>query len=145
MIEGDIGIKLGDKIPTDWIGWLTYRNKASSLIVCRGRAFAVEKKFGKTAAGPDSSTGAETVLDFYRGYDVNAPQDIDHLLINFGVGAQPRIFIWYGEKIAAYKLIYETCVDEHDTTNIQEAVVQACEWIINRPNHLTLSDWLRSV
>lgn len=149
-IESEIGVSLTGKVPQNWRGWLTYRRKNDALIVCRGRAFA-SGMFGKCKAGFDASGGGDVIADYERHFDVTPSQDIDHLLINFGTGEKTRVFIWYGEGIAAYKLIFESPVEptaessadasvEHQ---LQAAVVEACSWILKRPKHTTLSEYLK--
>lgn len=142
MIESEIGAKLAQRVPDKWRGWLTYRRKQDNLLICRGRAYPVGM-FGKFKAGLDVAGGADAIADYERNFDVTPPQDPDHLLINFGSGDRTRIFIWYGEGIAAYKLIFESAVDPSPEEQVQAAVLQACGWILNRPKHITLDDYLK--
>ncbi|HEY9868034.1 MAG TPA: hypothetical protein V6D08_02400, partial [Candidatus Obscuribacterales bacterium] len=37
FVEKQIGVRLGDPVPRDWRGWLSYRRNRDSLITCRGR------------------------------------------------------------------------------------------------------------
>lgn len=141
-IESEIGVTLAAKVPQNWRGWLTYRRKNDTLLVCRGRAFSVGM-FGKCKAGFDVSGGVDAIADYERNFDVTPPQDIDHLLINFGTGEKTRIFVWYGEGIAAYKLIFETPIEPSPDAALQAAVVEACSWILKRPKHTTLSEYLK--
>src|SRR5437016_5663395 len=79
--ERDVGIVLGGPVPKDWHGWLYYRRGKDALVVCRGRAFA---EGGKFRAGLDVAYGLDTITEYKRGFDVSPPQDLDHLLLNFG-------------------------------------------------------------
>ncbi|HEY9730736.1 MAG TPA: hypothetical protein V6C89_02420 [Drouetiella sp.] len=188
LIESEIGVSLAAKVPQNWRGWLTYRRKNDSLIVCRGRAYQTGM-FGKCKAGFDAGGGGDVIADYERHFDVAPSQDIDHLLINFGMGEKTRVFIWYGEGIAAYKLIFETSIENfsgsagsyldaahdsrtgsplgldagssagpdagspldpdagssgpHAEQEVQAAVVEACSWILKRPKHTTLSEYLK--
>jgi hypothetical protein len=141
-IEAEIGVILAQAVPRDWRGWLTLRRKNDSLLICRGRAFSVGM-FGKFKAGLDVSGGVDSIADYERHFDVTPPQDLDHLLINFGSGEKTRIFMWYGEGIAAYKLIFEKPIEPSPEQELQSAVVEACGWILKRPKHLTLADFLK--
>lgn len=141
-IESEIGVSLAAKVPQNWRGWLTYKRKNDVLIICRGRAFAAGM-FGKCKAGFDASGGGDVIADYERNFDVTPSQDIDHLLINFGKGEKTRIFLWYGEGIAAYKLIFEAAVDPSPDVQLQAAVVEACSWILKRPKQTTLSEYLK--
>ncbi len=141
-IESEVGVSLAHRVPDKWRGWLTFRRKNDCLLVCRGRAFSVGM-FGKCKAGLDVTGGADTIADYERGFDVTPPADPDHLLINFGTGEKTRIFLWYGEGIAAYKLIFEMPVDPSPEQELQAAVVEACGWILKRPKHVTLADYLK--
>jgi hypothetical protein len=141
-IESEIGVTLAAKVPQNWRGWLYYKRKNDVLIICRGRAFP-SGMFGKCKAGFDVSGGADAISDYERHFDVTPSQDIDHLMINFGCGEKTRIFIWYGEGIAAYKLIYEAAVEPTPEAELHAAVVEACKWILKRPKQTTLLDYLK--
>lgn len=141
-IETEIGVSLAAKVPQNWRGWLSYRRESDSLIICRGRAFSAGM-FGKCKAGFDAAGGGDVIADYERNFDVTPSQDIDHLLINFGKGEKTRIFIWYGEGIAAYKLIFESAIDDGTDEQLQAAVVEACGWILKRPKQVTLTEYLK--
>jgi hypothetical protein len=100
--------------------------------------------FGKPRAGLDVPGGVDTITEFQRGFDVSPPQELDHLLINFGgdVGT-PKVFLWYGENIAPYKLIFMADVESDPHHELGEAIVEACTWIMKRPKHQTLNDFLK--
>lgn len=155
-IEGEIGIRLGDKVPKDWRGWLTYKRKGSDhtsrdrlgLIVSRGRACSEGGLFAKWRAGLDVPYGIDTANEYGRGFDVTPPQDLDHLLVNYACGARWKVFLWYGENIAPYKLIYQAEITDETDDDVQqqlkEAVVEACTWILTRPKEVTLNEFLKS-
>lgn len=142
LIEREIGIKLAAPVPQDWRGWLTYRRSKESLIVSRGKAFRESGMFGKWRAGIDVPYGMDTMTEYLRGFDVSPPQDIDHLMINFGSGTSTRVFLWYGENVAPYRLIYEEEVSDDPDDPLKEAVVEACVWILTKPRELTLPEFL---
>src|SRR5687767_8804888 len=77
FVEREVGVRLGDKVPRDWKGWLSYRRDKDSLLVCRGRAFP-GGMFGKDRAGLDVSYGLDTITEYQRGFDVTPPQDLDN-------------------------------------------------------------------
>lgn len=143
--EREVGLRLGDQVPKEWQGWLSYMRNKQSLVICRGRAFKTSA-FGKYRAGLDVPTGMDSITDAERGFDVSPPQDLDHLLINFG---QPdkaaRVFLWYGENIAPYKLIFQADVSDDPHNLLSEAIVEACTWIMKRPKHITLSQFLQTL
>jgi len=141
-VEKEIGLKLAEVAPHDWRGWLTFRNGVDKLIVCRGRAFKEGGMFSKHRAGFDSNTGADSISDHKRGFNVSPPQDIDHLLVNFGCGDSIRVFLWYGENISPYRLIFEQEMVEDPDENLKEAVAEACVWIAKKPKELTLPQYL---
>lgn len=143
FIQNEVLFRLGDKVPKDWRGWLTYRRKNHSLIICRGRAFHEGGLFGTWRVGLDVAYGLDTTSEYLRGFDVSPPQDLDHLLINFGESNNTRVFLWYGENIAAYKLIFEADASESPHEELKEAVAEACVWILTRPKQMTLSDFLK--
>lgn len=143
-VEREIGVKLADKVPKDFRGWITYRRDNDQLIVVRGRAFKEGGLFPKHLAGCDVSFGLDTATEYSRGFDVSTPQDLDHLLVNFGRGKQGavRVFLWYGENIAPYRLIFEEKVLEDPHKQLIEAVIEACVWIMKKPKELTLPQFL---
>lgn len=141
-VEKDIGLKLADNAPSDWRGWLTYRRGKDKVVICRGRAFKESGMFGKHKAGLDVAYGLDTITEYKRGFDVSPPQDLDHLLVNFGCGDSVRVFLWYGENVAAYRLIFEQEMAEDPVENLKEAVAEACGWIVKKPKELTLPEFL---
>jgi hypothetical protein len=142
FIEKQVSVRLSDKVAADWKGWLSYRRGKSSLVICRGRAFRTGM-FGGFRAGCDVSYGCDTATEYQRGFDVSPPPDIDHLMMNFGDSRQPKVFLWYGENIAAYRLIFTADVADDPHHDLSEAVVEACVWIVKRPKHQTLIDFLK--
>lgn len=151
-VEHEIGLHLADVVPGDWRGWLTYRRGSNELIIIRGRAFKENGMFGKVKAGLDFSGGLDSIADYGRQFDVSAPQDLDHLMINFGVvpstnvvdatgGA--RVFLWYGENIAPYRLIFEDEVSSDPEHNLLNAVAEGLSWIVAKPKELTLPQFLK--
>ena len=142
-LEQEVGLKLGDKAPRQWRGWLTYRHDKTSLVICRGRSFSSGFVIEKWRAGLDLPNGADAIADYERGFDVTPPQDLDHLLVNFGSGETTRVFLWYGENIAAYRLIFEASLDDNPEEVLHEAVLEACGWILKRPKHTTLVEFLK--
>lgn len=152
QIEQEIGIRLGDTAPKDWKGWLSYRRKDASdsqggksncgLIILRGRSCTEGGMFAKWKAGLDVPSAVETTTEHKRGFDVTPPQDLDHLLINFGQGKSTRVFLWYGENIAPYQLIFEKDILEDPDDELKEAVTEACIWIMTRPKDMTLKEFL---
>ncbi len=143
-VEKEIGLKLADPAPSDWKGWLTYRRGVDKLIICRGRSFKESGMFGKYRAGLDVPFGLDTLAEYRRGFDVSPPQDLDHLQVNFGCGDSIRVFLWYGENVAAYRLIFEAEMAEDPDEDLKEAVVEACVWIATKPKELTLPEFLRT-
>lgn len=154
-VEQEIGIKLASNVPKDWKGWLTYRRKDASdsqgshtncgLIVIRGRAGADGGIFAKWRAGLDVPMASESISEYKRGFDVSPPQDLDHLLINFGHAKTTRVFLWYGENFAPYRLIFEWDLAEDPEVPLIEAITEACVWIVKRPRDLTLSEYLKTL
>lgn len=144
-VEQQVEVKLAQKVAKDWKGWLSFRrNNKQSLIILRGRAFK-DGLMGATKAGADVPFGLDTVTEYQRGFDVSAPQDLDHLVVNFGNdGKEFRVFLWYGENIAPYKLVFAEDVDTDPHTELSEAIVEACIWIMKRPKHMTLEHFLKS-
>lgn len=144
-VQRGVEIKLGDLVPKDWVGWLSYARNKQSLVISRGRAFKIGGAFGKHRAGLDVPNGADAVADFQRGFDVSPPQDLDHLLLNFGENDNPRAYLWYGQNFAPYKLIYEAEVAAEPHQELSDAIVEACTWIMKRPTHQTLDDFLEDL
>ncbi len=144
-VEQEVEVKLAGKVPKDWKGWLSYRkNKKQALVVLRGRAFK-DGMFGAIKAGADVPFGLDTVTEYQRGFDISPPQDLDHLLVNFGHnGKQFRIFLWYGENIAPYKLVFAADVEDDPHHELSNAVVEACIWILKRPKQMTLEHYLKT-
>ncbi|HEY9712385.1 MAG TPA: hypothetical protein V6C72_02880 [Chroococcales cyanobacterium] len=142
-IEQEIGLKLADKAPHHWKGWLTYRRGKQTLMICRGRAFRLGGLFATERAGFDVPNGMDAITDYQRGFDVTPAQDLDHLMINFGAGEKSRVFLWYGENIATYKLIFEAALTTNPVESVREAVVEACLWILSRPKEKTLLEFLK--
>jgi hypothetical protein len=143
FVENEIGLRLADKVSRDWKGWLSYRRLKNSLIICRGRAFRTGM-FGDFRAGCDVPHGLDSITDYQRHFDVSPPPDLDNLMLNFGFeGEQLRVFLWYGENIAAYRLIFASDVSEDPHHQLTEAIVEACVWILKRPKDVTLMDFLR--
>jgi len=145
FVEKQIGIRLNDSVPRDWRGWLSYRRNKDSLIICRGRAFNEGGIFSRWRAGLDVTYGLDTATEFERGFDVTPPQDLDHLLLNFGGGERPKVFLWYGENLAPYKLVFMADATDEPHHDLSDAVVEACVWILTRPKDKTLSEFLRDV
>ncbi|MBX9688530.1 MAG: hypothetical protein K2X27_17610 [Candidatus Obscuribacterales bacterium] len=143
-LEKSVELRLGDKVPKDWVGWMSFRrNNKQSLVIIRGRAFK-DGAFGQHRAGLDVPMGHDAITEYQRGFDVTPPQDLDHLLVNFGLdGDEFRIFLWYGENIAPYKLIFAANLADEPYKELDEAIVEACIWIIKRPKHQTLEAFLR--
>lgn len=147
-VEQEVGVKLADVVPKDWQGWLYYRrSNKESLTICRGRAFKVGGITGKTRAGLDLPIlGLDAITEYQRGFDVSPPQELDHLLINFGGDqSNPRVFLWYGENIAPYKLIFADELTNDPHNELSSAIVEACSWILKRPKHLTLNEFLKTL
>ncbi|MBY0360046.1 MAG: hypothetical protein K2W82_18740 [Candidatus Obscuribacterales bacterium] len=145
FIENQLVIKLASKVLSDWRGWLSYRRAKNSLVILRGRAF----KHGGTesyAAGLDVPFGIDSISEYKRGFDIAPPQDLDHLLINFGQEQDScRVFLWYGENFAPYRLILAGDLETDPHAELNEAIVEACSWIVKRPKHLTLERYLQSL
>ena len=151
-VEHEIGLRLADVVPGDWRGWLTYRRGSKELIIIRGRAFKENGMFGKVKAGLDFSGGLDSIADYGRQFDVSAPQDLDHLMINFGVvpsadvfdtASGARVFLWYGENLAPYRLIFEDEVSSDPEHNLLNAVAEGLSWIVAKPKDLTLPQFLK--
>lgn len=146
-VEREIGLKLADSAPADWRGWLTYRRAQTELIVIRGRAFKENSMFApKTKAGLDFSGGADSISEYARRFDVSAPKELDHLLINFGVGdtaGGARLFLWYGENLAPYRLIFEREIDDASEAALLDAIAEGLTWIVAKPKEMTLPQFLK--
>lgn len=150
-VEHEIGMHLADVTAIDWRGWLTYRRGANELIIIRGRAFKENGIFGKVKAGLDFSGGLDAIADYGRQFDVSAPQDLDHLMINFGVvpndelstTGSARVFLWYGENLAPYRLIFEDDVSDDPEHNLLNAVAEGLSWVVAKPKDLTLPQFLK--
>jgi hypothetical protein len=141
-LEREVGVKLGQTVPKDFGGWITWRRNQQSLIICRGRAFKVPE----SRAGLDVTNGADSIAEFRRGFDVSPPQDLDHLLINFGgEHSDPSVFLWYGENFAPYKLIFTAPVDTDPHIKLSEAVVECLTWVMKRPKDETLAEFLKKL
>lgn len=150
-VEHEIGMHLADVTAIGWRGWLTYRRGANELIIIRGRAFKESGMFGKVKAGLDFSGGLDAIADYGRQFDVSAPQDLDHLMINFGVvpdddsstAGGARVFLWYGENLAPYRLIFEDEVSDDPEHNLLNAVAEGLSWVVAKPKDLTLPQFLK--
>jgi hypothetical protein len=141
-VEREIGMRLGDNATSDWRGWLSFRRK-DALVICRGRAFADGNFFKSSRAGLDCAAGLDSITEYRRGFDVTPPQELDNLLLNFGQGETTKVFLWYGENIAPYRLIYQADVMSDPTDQLHEAIVEACVWIVKRPKGTTLLEFLK--
>lgn len=142
-VEKDIEVKLGDKVPKDWKGWLSYRRNNQSVVILRGRAFK-DGLFGGLKAGFDVPLGMDSITEAKKGFDITPPQDLDHLLVNFGMDSQTcKVFLWYGENIAPYKLVFAAEVEDEPHKELSEAIVEACIWVVKRPKHQTLEAFLK--
>ncbi len=145
-VEKEVEVSLAAKVPSDWRGWLTYKRNGDSLIVCRGQAFSEGGMFGgKHRAGLAVAYGLDTVTEYQRHFDVSPPAELDHLLLNFGNEENPKVFLWYGENLAHYKLIYTAEVADDPHAELGNAVVEACTWILQRPKELTLLEFLKNI
>lgn len=144
FVEKDIEVKLADKVPKDWKGWLSYRRANQALVILRGRDFK-DGLFGGHKAGFDVPLGLDSITEAKRGFDISPPQDLDHLLVNFGMdGDKCRVFLWYGENIAAYKLVFAADLEDDPHKDLAEAIVEACIWIMKRPKQQTLEAFLKT-
>jgi hypothetical protein len=144
-LERDMEVRLGDKVPKDWKGWISYRRQnKQSLLILRGRAFK-EGVFGALCrAGFDVPQGHDAITEYQRGFDVSPPQDLDHLLINFGLDGETfRVFLWYGENIAPYKLIFAANLDDEPYNELSTVVLESCIWVLKKPRHKTLEEFLK--
>jgi hypothetical protein len=145
-VEADIELKLAAKVPKDWKGWICYRRHNKSLLILRGRAFREGAFSSAYRAGFDVTQGADSITECQRGFDIAPPQELDHLLLNFGIdGDKPRVFLWYGQDIAAYKLIFSAALEDEPHHQVSDAIVEACIWIVKRPKHQTLQEFLETI
>lgn len=146
-IEEEIGIKLGAICDRDFNGWLTYRRQSGDLIIIRGRAFKESNMLGlgKWRAGLDVGHGLDSVSEALRGFDVSPPPDLDHLTVNFGVETTPKVFLWYGENISAYRLIFAEELENNAEKALDEALSEAMSWVLNKPKDLTLPEYIKKL
>ncbi len=142
-LERELAPSLGSAIGDSWKGFLTYRRHVGELIICRGRSFKEGGMFGKWRAGLDVTYGLDTATEYLRKFDVSPPQDLDHLMINFGRGESVRVFLWYGENISPYRLIYQAEMNETAEEDLSAAVSEALGWIMRKPKQLTLPEFLK--
>jgi len=142
-LERELAPSLGSLIGPDWKGFLTYKRKQGELIVCRGRSFKESGIFGKWRAGLDVAYGLDTITEYMRKFDVTPPQDLDHLMVNFGRGKSVRVFLWYGENISPYRLIFQAEMEESPDHALSLAVSEALGWIMRKPKSLTLPEFLK--
>ena len=112
-IENEVGAKLADKSVKDWRGWLTFRRAKNSVVICRGQSFSTGGITPQWRIGFAIVNGSDSVRERMRGFDVSPSPDLDHLLLNFGMGDRyTKVFLWYGEHIAPYRLIFEADVTQ---------------------------------
>jgi hypothetical protein len=142
-LERQLGPTLAASMAGSWRGFLTYRRHVGELIVCRGRAFKEGGMFGKWRAGLDVNYGLDTVTEYLRKFDVSPPQDLDHLMVNFGRGKTVRVFLWYGENISPYRLIYQADMEDSAEETLHLAISDALGWIMRKPKELTLPEFLK--
>lgn len=146
FVEKEVQVHLAEKVPSDWRGWLTYKRNGDSLIICRGQAFSEGGLFGgKFRAGLAVPYGLDTVTEYQRHFDVSPPAELDHLLLNFGNDENPKVFLWYGENLAHYKLIYTADVADDPHEDLGNAVVEALTWVLKRPKEITLLEFLKGI
>jgi hypothetical protein len=144
FIELEVGLKLGDRAPKDWRGWISYRRQKNSLVILRGRSFLEAGMFLKDyRGGLDVAYGLDTVTEYKRGFDITPPQELDHVLINFRLLDPPHIMVWYGENIAPYQLFFEAEASYQSEERLKDAIVEGCAWILTKPKELTLSEFLQ--
>jgi hypothetical protein len=142
FVEREIGVRLGDRVNRDWRGWLTYKRGADSLVILRGRAF---NDGGRWQAGVDVPYGHDTITEYERHFDVTPPAEIDHLLVNFGQAPSLRVFLWFGEGIAEYKLIFMADMQDDPHNQLMQAIVEACGWILKRPKDKTFLEFAKEI
>jgi hypothetical protein len=144
FIELEVGVKLADRAPKDWRGWISYRRQKNSLVILRGRSFAQSGIFLKECkAGLDVSYGQDAITEYQRNFDITPPQELDHLLINFRVMEPPHVMVWYGENVAPYQLFFEEEASYQTENQLKEAITEGCIWILTRPKDLTLAQFLQ--
>jgi hypothetical protein len=143
QVEEEIGVKLAAQAPSQWRGWLTYRRGNGDLLIIRGRSFKEAGMFGKWKAGLDVNYGLDLAGEYARKIDVTPPQDLDHLMLNFGCGKSTRLFIWYGENISPYRLIFEADVQNLSEEELSAALLEAMGWILAKPKSLTLPQFCK--
>jgi hypothetical protein len=146
-VEQEIGLKLGDFAAGDWRGWLTYRRSSGDLVIIRGRAFK-DGLFTKWRAGFDLVNGKDAASEYLRKFDVSAPADLDHLMLNFGVsGGDTRVFLWYGENLAPYRLIFEADLADINNSEslLHDAIAEGLSWIVGKPKELTLPEYFKKL
>ena len=64
MVEKEVGVKLADRVPGDFRGWISYRRLKENLhelVINRGRAFKEGGLFPRHLAGCDVSFGFLTI------------------------------------------------------------------------------------
>jgi hypothetical protein len=144
FIEIEIGVRLGDAVPKGWRGWLCYRRHQNSLVVCRSRAFNEGSVIQKFRAGLDVSYGLDPITEYERGFDITPPTELDHLIVNFRLGENPHILLWYGENIAPYQLFYDQEASYSIEQELKDAIAEGCIWILTKPKNLTLAEFLKS-
>ncbi|MBS2011115.1 MAG: hypothetical protein JST01_28945 [Cyanobacteria bacterium SZAS TMP-1] len=144
-LERELAPELAGPVSPEWKGFLTYRRQHGELIICRGRAFKESGMFGKWRAGLDVAFGLDTVTEYLRKFDVSPPQDLDHLMVNFGRGKSERVFLWYGENISAYRLIFQCELDESPEQPLSAAIGEGLGWILRKPKDLTLPVYLQQI
>jgi hypothetical protein len=144
FIETEIGVRMGDPVPKDWRGWFCYRRHHNSLVICRARACNEGGATPKFRAGLDVPYGLESITEYQRGFDVTPPNELDHLIVNFRLGADAHILLWYGENIAPYQLFYDKEASYTIEAELKEAIAEGCIWILTKPKQLTLSEFLKS-
>jgi hypothetical protein len=142
-LERELAPTLAATIGSNWKGFLTYRRHVGELIICRGRSFKESGMFGKWRAGLDVPYGLDTVTEYLRKFDVSPPQDLDHLMVNFGRGKSVRVFLWYGENISAYRLIFQAEMEENPEDALTAAISDGLGWIMRKPKELTLPEFLK--
>lgn len=83
-------------------------------------------------------------LKLYVVY-VSPPPDLDHLTVNFGVESTPKVFLWYGENISAYRLIFAEELENNAEKALDEALSEAMSWVLNKPKDLTLPEYIKKL
>lgn len=147
-VEREIGLRLADAASSDWRGWLTYRRHNGELIILRGRGCKESGMFAKCRAGFDIVSGGDAAGEYARKFDVSPPAELDHLMLNFGMAqGEARAFLWYGENVAPYRLIFEADVaDLNDDENLlHNAIGEGLSWIVAKPKELTLPEYFKRI